>query len=72
MRVQVVERPRIASTSTSAGARCGQTSGWRSFQRARPAIASAWVAARPISMSGFDGIRRFDGATRGGSSIVFA
>ena len=37
IRVQVRKRPRIASTSTSAGARCGAASGCRAFHRSRPA-----------------------------------
>ena len=44
MRVQVWKRPRIASTSTSAGSRCAAASGWRAFQRSRPASASSFFA----------------------------
>ena len=37
-------------------------SGWRAFQRSRPASASSFFAARAISMSGFVArVRRFDG-----------
>ena len=50
MRVQVRKRPRIASTSTSAGARCAAASGWRALQRSSPASASSLPAARPISI----------------------
>lgn len=52
MRVQVVERPRIESTSTSAGSKRSAASGQRAFQRSRPASASSLCAARAISMTG--------------------
>src|SRR6266581_2313250 len=42
----------MESTSTSAGSRRLQTSAWRSFHRSSPRIASAWVAALAISISG--------------------
>ena len=57
-RVQVDERPRIESTSTSAASSCAAASGWRAFQRSSPASASSFFAARPISMSGFVDTRR--------------
>ena len=46
MRVHVWKRPRMASTSTSAGSRCAAASGWRAFQRSRPASASSFFCAR--------------------------
>src|SRR5207244_1494147 len=58
MRVQVGERPRIESTRTSAGCRWEAASGWRAFQRSRPASASSFLWARPISTSGFVETRR--------------
>ena len=58
MRVHVRKRPRIASTSTSAGSRCAAASGWRAFQRSRPASASSLARARPISISGLVLVRR--------------
>ncbi len=56
--VQVMLRPRIESTSTSAGSSSGQTSGWRAFHRSRPSSASALVLARAISISGLVDLRR--------------
>ena len=79
MRVQVLERPRIASTSTSSTASFAAASGWRAFQRSRPASASSlcspWrrrsAAAsdlrRPVGLSALAAFLRCDGATRGGS-----
>ena len=58
MRVQVLKRPRIASTRTSAGSRCEAASGWRAFQRSRPAKTSDFFLARPISTSGIFETRR--------------
>ena len=52
IRVQVLNRPRIASTRTSAGSRCAAASGWRAFHRSTPASASSFFGARPISISG--------------------
>ena len=52
IRVQSELLPRIESTSTSAGAKSSQTSGWRARQRSRPSRASFSVAARAISTSG--------------------
>jgi len=52
IRYQTELRPRIASTSTSAGSRRGHTAGCRAFHRSRPAIASSLVAARATSISG--------------------
>ena len=40
-RVQVDERPRIESTSTSSTARCPAASGWLAFQRSSPASAAS-------------------------------
>ena len=67
IRVHVVERPRIASTSTSFGSRWAAASGWRAFQRSSPASASSLRAARAISRSGFVLRRRpvGDGCGRG-------
>ena len=42
MRVHVAKRPRIASTRTSAGARCAAASGCRARHRSRPASASSF------------------------------
>jgi hypothetical protein len=52
IRVHVVDRPRMGSTITSAGRRCGTTSGWRAFHRSSPSMASPVVAARAISIRG--------------------
>ena len=53
-RYQSDDRPRIPSTSTSAGSRWSPTPGWRAFQRSSPSSASAFDAAREISMTGID------------------
>jgi hypothetical protein len=76
MRVQVDERPRIESTSTSSGASFAATSGCRAFQRSSPASASALLGEFAITSSGmrargafFFAPRPFarDGATRAAS-----
>ena len=69
MRVQG-EAPAHGVYSTSAGSRCAAASGWRFFQRSRPASASSWRWARPISMSGCLGAS-FEGCTRAGSPACF-
>ena len=71
IRVHVLNRPRIESTSTSAGARWLAASAWRAFQRSNPASASSFCCARPISISGRVGVRRRDGWTRAGSPVCF-
>jgi len=76
MRVHVVKRPRMESTSTSSMARCFAASGWRAFQRSRPSIASFLCAAFAMTMSGIDDFRfevpfMREGATRGASFACF-
>ena len=58
MRVQVVERPRIASTSTSSTASSAAAFGCRAFQRSRPASASSSCRAFATVMSGWVERRR--------------
>src|SRR5204863_1086 len=57
IRVQVEERPRIESTSTSSIARCAAARGWRAFQRSRPASASSRCCALAIVISGWVDVR---------------
>jgi len=82
MRVQVLERPRIASTSTSSASSRAAAAGWRAFQRSKPARASASRRAFAIVTSGCVERRRpvgdsapgflfLDGATRAGSPSCF-
>ncbi len=82
MRVQVDERPRMASTSTSSIARCPAASGWRCFQRSRPASASSLLGEFATVTSGMRarGARSDvpaaaffarEGATRGASPSAF-
>src|SRR5205823_12884601 len=83
MRVQLVDRPRIESTRTSSTLSRAAASGYRAFQRSRPASASALRAALATVMSGWVDSRwprrsvlgpetfRRDGATRSGSSRCF-
>ena len=63
-RVHVVDRPRIESTRTSAGSSAAAAVGQRAFQRSRPARASSFLAARAISMTGIDDVRRPVGVGR--------
>src|SRR6185437_811085 len=58
MRNQLVNRPRIWSTSTSRGSSSGQTSACRAFQLSSPSAASALDLARAISISGLVDLRR--------------
>jgi hypothetical protein len=51
-RYQSEQRPRMRSTSTSAGSSCAAAFGWRCFQRSRPASTSSSRAARPTSING--------------------
>ena len=76
MRVQLVDRPRIDSTRTSSTCSRAAASGYRAFQRSRPASASALRAALATVMSGWvdsrwprrselgPGAFRLDGGTR--------
>ena len=73
-RVQVDQRPRIASTSTSAGSRFAAASGWRAFHRSSPASASSLRRApdldqRMLRRAGCASARR---RTRGGSPCCFS
>ena len=54
----------MPSTRTSAGSRAAETAGCRAFQVSRAASASALVAARAISMTGMDVLRRPVGVGR--------
>ena len=54
----------MPSVRTSAGSRCFAASGWRAFQRSRPSVASAFEAARLISMTGMVVFRRPVGVGR--------
>ena len=62
-RVQVLERPRMESTSTSSSARSAATSGCSAFQRSTAPHASSLFLARAISSNGCTGTRRPDLAT---------
>ena len=63
-RYQSDERPRMPSVRTSAGSRWTAASGWRAFQRSRPSRASFFDAARLISITGIDVLRRPVGVGR--------
>jgi hypothetical protein len=58
MRVQVLERPRMASTSTSSTCSSAAASGWHAFQRSSPASASSLCCAFATVMSGCVDCRR--------------
>ena len=60
----------MPSTRTSAGSRASAAFGWRAFQRSRPSSASAFDAAREISMTGTLVLRRPVGVGREPSHSV--
>ncbi len=75
MRVQVDERPRMESTSTSSTARCAAASGCFAFQRSRPGSAASLSGELATMMSGifsaaFAAALARDGATRGASPSI--
>jgi hypothetical protein len=76
MRVQVEERPRIESTSTSSIASRAAASGCRVFQRSRPASAASLLGELATTTSGifarggFAAPRARDGETRGASPSI--
>jgi hypothetical protein len=75
-RVQVDDRPRIASISTSSTASRPATSGCLAFQRSRPASAASLLGELATTRSGILARGRFalplarDGATRGPSPSI--